>query len=80
MDHADRFTGMRTTLSISWALVVAAELVAGHAGLGYMITDATNFFRLDVVYVSILMIAAMGFMMDRAILAVSHRILHWQGR
>lgn len=73
-------TGMRTTLSISWALVVAAELVAGFAGLGYMITDATNFFRLDIVYVAILMIAALGFVMDRIILAISHRILHWQGR
>jgi ABC-type nitrate/sulfonate/bicarbonate transport system permease component len=74
------FTGMRTTLSISWALVVAAELVAGHTGLGYMIIDASNFFRLDVVYVSILIIAAFGFAMDRGILAFSRRVLHWQGR
>lgn len=73
-------TGMRTTLSISWALVVAAELVAGHSGVGYIITDATNFFRLDVVYVAILIIAALGFVMDRMILALSRRVLHWQGR
>ena len=72
--------GMRTTLSISWALVVAAELVAGHSGLGYIVTDATNFFKLKVVYVAILLIAALGFAMDRLIVSVSRNILHWQGR
>lgn len=72
--------GMRTTLSISWALVVAAELVAGHAGLGYIVTDASNFFRLKVVYSAILIIAALGFLMDRLVVSVTRRLLHWQGR
>ncbi len=72
--------GMRTTLSISWALVVAAELVAGHSGLGYIVTDASNFFRLKVVYSAILIIAALGFLMDRLIVAATRRLLHWQGR
>jgi ABC-type nitrate/sulfonate/bicarbonate transport system permease component len=72
--------GMRTTLSISWALVVAAELVAGHSGLGYIVTDASNFFKLKVVYAAILIIAAAGFIMDRIIVALSRRVLHWQGR
>lgn len=72
--------GMRTTLSISWALVVAAELVAGHTGLGYIVTDATNFYRLRVVYVAILIIAGLGFIMDRLIVMLSRRVLHWQGK
>jgi ABC-type nitrate/sulfonate/bicarbonate transport system permease component len=72
--------GMRTTLSISWALVVAAELVAGHSGLRYIVTDATNFFKLKVVYVIILVIAGCGFLMDRILVQMVRRILHWQGR
>ena len=73
-------TGMRTTLSISWALVVAAELIASQMGLGYMITDASNFYKLPVVYAAVLMIATCGFVMDRIVVVVIQRVLHWQGK
>lgn len=73
-------TGMRTILSISWALVVAAELIASKAGLGYMITDASNFYRLPVVYAAILLIAALGFLMDRVMVVIIRRVLHWEGK
>jgi NitT/TauT family transport system permease protein len=73
-------TGMRTTLSISWALVVAAELIASQAGLGYIITDASNFYKLPVVYVSVFLIATLGFIMDRIVVAINRRVLHWQGK
>ncbi|WP_153141719.1 ABC transporter permease [Paraburkholderia agricolaris] len=73
-------TGMRTTLSISWALVVAAELIASQVGLGYMITDASNFYKLPIVYVVVLIIATFGFIMDRTVVAINHRVLHWQGK
>lgn len=72
--------GMRTTLSISWALVVAAELVAGHSGLGYIVTNATDFFKLRVVYCAIIIIALLGFAMDRMIVRAADKILHWQGK
>lgn len=73
-------TGMRTTLSISWALVVAAELIASQAGLGYMITDASNFYKLPVVYVAVLLIATLGFLMDRIVVTINRRVVHWQGK
>src|SRR5262249_1161005 len=38
-------TGVRVATAVSWALVVAAELVAAQEGLGYMVMDAATFFR-----------------------------------
>lgn len=73
-------TGMRTALSLSWALVVAAELIASPSGLGYIITDATQFFRIRVVYCAVILLGVFGYAMDRTIVAVSQRILHWQGK
>ena len=38
-------------MALSWAVVVAAELIAAQEGLGYMIKDASTFFQINVVYV-----------------------------
>ncbi len=73
-------TGMRTALSLSWALVVAAELIAAPSGLGYIVTDATSFFQIPVVYCAVILLGALGFIMDRIIVAIRARVLHWQGR
>jgi ABC-type nitrate/sulfonate/bicarbonate transport system permease component len=73
-------TGMRTALSLSWALVVAAELIAAPSGLGYIVTDATSFFQIPVVYCAVILLGALGFAMDRIIVAIRNRVLHWQGR
>lgn len=73
-------TGMRTALSLSWALVVAAELIAAPSGLGYIITDATQFFRIHVVYCAVILLGVFGYAMDPGIVAVGNRILHWQGK
>jgi len=72
--------GVRTGLAISWALVVAAELIAAQSGIGYMIETAGNFFHLDTVFVGIVLIGAIGLAMDQTILLVQGRVLHWQGR
>jgi len=66
--------------AISWAVVVAAELVAAQKGLGYMIMDAATFFRIADVYVGIVFIGAIGFALERVIVAVENRFVHWSGK
>lgn len=71
---------LRTGLSIAWALVVAAELLAAQSGLGYMIQDAATFFHLDTVFVGILIIGVVGLTLDTMLTAAQRRILHWEGK
>jgi NitT/TauT family transport system permease protein len=73
------FTGLKVGAAVSWAVVVAAELVAAQRGLGYMIMDGATFFRIPEVYVGILLIGAIGFGIERALAAVERRLLHWAG-
>lgn len=40
------FTGLKVALALSWAVVVAAELVGAQSGLGFMISDAALLFRI----------------------------------
>lgn len=73
-------TGMRIAMTLSWALVVAAELIAAQTGLGYMITDATTFFRIPLVFVGILTIGLIGLLLEGILLMIEKRSLHWRGK
>ncbi|MDR3280382.1 MAG: ABC transporter permease [Synergistaceae bacterium] len=57
-------TGMRLGLGYSWRSLIAAELVAASSGLGYMILDAEQLSRPDVIMVGILVIGFLGSVMD----------------
>lgn len=74
------FAGLRIGAAVSWAVVVAAELVAAQRGLGYLIMDAATFFRIPSVYVGIVLIGAIGFMIDRGIGLAERKLVHWHGR
>lgn len=73
-------TGVKTATAVSWALVVAAELVAAQEGLGYMIMDAATFFRLPDVYIAIALIGLIGLALEIAESMLENRLLHWRGK
>ena len=77
---ASILTGMRVSMTLSWALVVAAELIAAQVGLGFMIMDATTFFRIPYVYVGIITIGLIGLALEGALLLVERKLLHWRGK
>jgi ABC-type nitrate/sulfonate/bicarbonate transport system permease component len=72
--------GLRLGSAISWTLVVAAELVAAQRGLGYMIMDASTFFRVKDVYVGLIVIGIIGFLLESSIAFVEGRLVHWRGK
>lgn len=73
-------TGMRISMTLSWTLVVAAELIAAQVGLGFMIMDATTFYRIPIVFIGIITIGLVGLVLEAALLLVERRVLHWRGR
>ena len=73
-------TGIKTATALSWAIVVAAELVAAQEGLGYLIMDAATFFRVPYVYLGIIIIGVIGLLLEVVTVAIENRVLHWRGR
>lgn len=58
-------TGLRIALGIAWLVVVAAEMIAVNSGLGFLIIDARNAGkRYDLVVAGMLMIGAIGLILD----------------
>ena len=74
------FTGLKVALALSWAVVVAAELVGAQRGLGFMISDAAMLFRIPVVYIGVALIGAIGLAMNLTLNWLEARIVHWKGR
>lgn len=56
--------GLRIGLGYSWRALVGAELIASSAGLGYLIVDAENLARTDIVIAGILVIGVIGLIAD----------------
>ncbi|MBU8878603.1 ABC transporter permease [Bacillus sp. FJAT-29790] len=73
-------TGLKAGLAVSWAIVVAAELMAAQEGLGYMIMDAATFFRMPVVYVGIVLIGLIGLILENIISIIEKKSCHWSGK
>ncbi len=72
-------TGVRFSLSVSWMLVVGAEIFTVTAGgIGDMMWEAREHFRMDVVVVGIITIGIIGLIMDRLLGAFEIRFLHWR--
>jgi NitT/TauT family transport system permease protein len=74
------FTGLKVALALSWAVVVAAELVGAQRGLGFMISDAAQLFRIPTVFIGIGLIGAIGLLLNVTITSLETRIVHWKGR
>ena len=67
-------TGLRVALGIAWVIVVAAEMVGMRSGLGFMILDARNFLRTDMIIAGMVLIGCIGFMLDRCMTYLERRI------
>jgi sulfonate transport system permease protein len=71
-------TGVRLSMSISWMMVVGAEMISANSGIGQMMAAARDMFRTDIVMVGIIIIGVVGFIIDIVIKNVEAGIIRWQ--
>ena len=60
----DILLGLKLGLGYSWRAIIAAELIASSSGIGYLILDAQQISRSDIVVVGILSIGFLGMITD----------------
>ena len=56
--------GMRLGLGYSWRALIGAELIAASSGIGYMIMDAEQLSRPDIILVGIMTLGLLGCVID----------------
>ncbi|WP_416146998.1 ABC transporter permease subunit [Pseudomonas veronii] len=73
-------TGMRIAIGFGWTTLVAAEMVAATAGLGFMVLTASKFMATDVVIMGILVIGAMALLFDLGMRWLERKLVPWKGK
>ncbi len=72
-------TGLRLSLNIAWGQLVAAELFfAAAGGLGNMIGQGRERWRMDIVMVGVILIGVIGFALDYLAKSFETRVVHWR--
>lgn len=72
------FTGLRYALSVSILMLVIAEQINATAGLGYLINNAREYMRTDIIVVCLLVYAVLGLLADALVRLVERRALSWR--
>ena len=69
--------GLRISLALALIVTVVAEMIAGSAGIGYYIVTMQYAMRAADMYAAIFVLAAIGYLLNRAFLLAERRLLHW---
>jgi NitT/TauT family transport system permease protein/taurine transport system permease protein len=66
--------GLRTSMALGWRALVAAELIIGTNGIGFMMMDATKWYGTDTVICGIIIIGLLWLVFDRFVFAELERV------
>lgn len=69
--------GMRISLAFALIVTVVAELVAGTQGIGHYVMSMQFAARAADMYAAIVLLTAVGYLLNRIFLLVEARIIHW---
>lgn len=74
------FTGVRVGIGIGWTTLIAAEIIASSSGLGWMVMNASEYLRTDVVMLGIILLGITGYFIDLCLVLTQRLAVHWMGR
>jgi NitT/TauT family transport system permease protein/sulfonate transport system permease protein len=71
--------GLRVSLSVALVLLVASELAGAAFGVGYLIQMSQQVFRVDYMFVGLIVLGIMGVVADFLFGGAVRRLLPWYG-
>ena len=74
------FTGMRIGIGVGWTTLVAAEMVAAHRVLGFMVLNAAEYLASDTVIMGIIVIGIFAFAFDLLLRYLEKILIPWKGK
>ena len=72
--------GMRISLALSFSALVVAESVGADAGLGYLIVDSRNYFKMPNMLLAAALIGIEYTLFERGLRLVERRLVGWRRR
>lgn len=72
------FTGMTVGMGLTWVMVVAAEMVAGGYGLGYMTWESYILITYPRIILGMFAIGAAGYLFSTIVRAIGTQMMPWR--
>lgn len=73
----DIFTGLQIGMGVAWFSLVAAEMVSGEHGLGFLIWDSYVLSQYPVIVIAMVTLGIVGYIYSAAIRAVGRMLMGW---
>jgi sulfonate transport system permease protein len=70
--------GLRQGLGLAWLSLIIGEQVNTTAGIGFLINNAREFYRTDVIVVGLVIYALLGLITDALVRLLERRALRWR--
>ncbi|MER6347918.1 ABC transporter permease [Streptomyces sp. NPDC001595] len=71
-------TGLRYSLGIAWLALVFAEQINADSGIGFLMVQARDFLRTDVIVVCLIVYAFLGLLADFIVRSLERLLLQWR--
>jgi NitT/TauT family transport system permease protein len=73
-------TGMTVGIGVTWNVLIAAEMIAGHGGLGRMTWEAYTNGNIPLIIVGMISIGIAGYLSSGLVRALGDRAMPWKRR
>ena len=73
-------TGIRIAIGVCWGTLVAAEMLAGTTGIGFVENVARKQSDYEIIWMTILLLGLLGLMFDMIMRWVIKRSIPWRGK
>ncbi|MCZ4553863.1 ABC transporter permease [Gordonia rubripertincta] len=70
--------GLRQSLAIAWLTLIVAEQIASNSGIGFMINNARDFLRIDIIVFGLVIYALLGFVTDALVRKLEQHALRYR--
>jgi NitT/TauT family transport system permease protein len=74
------FTGLQISIGVSWFSLVAAEMVSGQYGLGYVINTSYTMVRYPTIIIGMITLGAVGYVTSAMVRLVGDYLMQWRTR
>jgi ABC-type nitrate/sulfonate/bicarbonate transport system permease component len=74
------FTGLQISVGVAWFSLVAAEMVSGQFGLGYVINTSYTMVRYPTIVIGMITLGAVGYVTSALVRVVGDHMMEWRVR
>ncbi|MDR3375602.1 MAG: ABC transporter permease, partial [Ancalomicrobiaceae bacterium] len=71
------FVGLRLSATTALLMLIAAEMIGAHQGLGFEVMNAQYNFQIPLMFAAILLLAALGLAVNYAIVRLQRQLCRW---